>query len=65
MFRDDGYDVIVYESIVKGGSYDGWRVVSVLNEFIAESDAILANRISTELDPVRYKVICRDIFRRD
>lgn len=65
MIRDDGYDVIVYEPTVKDDAYNDWKIVNDLDTFTTESDIILANRFNQELDPVKDKVFCRDIFNRD
>lgn len=65
MLRDDGYDVIVYEPIVKENIFDGWRVVNNMDLFICTSELILANRFDDPLHSVRYKVLCRDLFKRD
>ncbi|MGN0129330.1 MAG: nucleotide sugar dehydrogenase [Methanomethylophilus alvi] len=65
MIREDGYDVIVYEPTVKDETYNEWKIVNNLDTFTTESDIILANRFNQELDPVKDKVFCRDIFNRD
>ena len=65
MIRNDGYDVIVYEPTVKDDAYNDWKIVNDLDTFTTESDIILANRFNQELDPVKDKVFCRDIFNRD
>ncbi len=65
MIREDGYDVIVYEPTVKDETYNEWKIVNNLDAFTTESDIILANRFNQELDPVKDKVFCRDIFNRD
>ena len=65
MIRNDGYDVIVYEPTVKDDAYNDWKIVNDLDTFTTKSDIILANRFNQELDPVKDKVFCRDIFNRD
>ena len=65
MIRNDGYNVIVYEPTVKDDAYNDWKIVNDLDTFTTESDIILANRFNQELDPVKDKVFCRDIFNRD
>jgi UDPglucose 6-dehydrogenase len=60
-----GVEVVVYEPALKDEHFFHSRVLRDLDEFLAVSDVIVANRFAPELEGVADKVYTRDIFRRD
>lgn len=60
-----GIEVIIFEPNFKEELFFGIKVIKESNKFFKESDLILANRASKELDGFIDKVYTRDIFREN
>lgn len=60
-----GIEVIVYEPVLEADVFFHSRVVNNLDEFKAEADIILANRITNEIIDSKSKVYTRDLFGHD
>jgi UDPglucose 6-dehydrogenase len=60
-----GVEVIVYEPALTDNMFFNSRVVRDLAQFKAESDLIVANRITDDIRDVAAKVYSRDLFGQD
>lgn len=63
--KDKGADIIIYEPTLKTNAFEGYRIINDFNEFILQSDVIVANRFTEELRACADKVYTRDIYGRD
>lgn len=60
-----GVEVIVYEPALKEDKFYNSRVVCNLAQFKLESDVIVANRVTDDLNDIADKVFSRDLFGQD
>lgn len=57
-----GIEIIIYEPEFTKKNYDTFKVMKYISEFKKNSDIIIANRNSNQLEDVKNKVYTRDIF---
>lgn len=60
--KSKGIEVIVYEPILNEVSFFNSKVFNNLEEFKQQSDLIVANRLSDDLNDVSEKVFTRDLY---
>ena len=60
-----GIEVIVFEPALKDKTFFNSRIVTDLNEFKAQSDVVVANRMTDEIQDIFNKVYTRDLFGTD
>ncbi len=65
ILRGEGVDVVIYEPTLKTDTFENFRVEKSLDAFTKNSDVILANRMSDDLQNCKDKVYTRDLFTRD
>ena len=57
-----GFEIIIYEPLVKNGEYNSYKIEENLSKFKTMSDVILANRVDELIEDVTEKVYSCDIF---
>ncbi len=55
--------IIIYEPLITNGWYEDFQVNNYFEDFVAQSDVIIANRLTSEIEPYMEKVYSRDLFR--
>lgn len=60
-----GIEVVVFEPALKDDEFFHSRVIRDFDEFVKQSDIIVANRMDDRLKAVKDKVYTRDIYGRD
>jgi len=60
-----GIPIIIYEPLIKEETFFNSPVYTDLEQFKKDSDLILCNRNSSELNDVQDKIFTRDIFQQD
>ena len=65
LVKELGATVLIYEPSMQEQSAFGCRVQNDFIAFVEQCDVIMANRWDDALTPVRHKVYCRDLWKRD
>ena len=60
-----GIDIIIYEPLVTADTFSEYHINNDFEDFARQSDVIIANRITTELEPFIEKVYSRDLFKEN
>jgi UDPglucose 6-dehydrogenase len=60
-----GIKIIIYEPAMQNDNFFGSEIVKDLKKFKKQSDIIIANRTSEDLEDVKIKIYTRDIFGKD
>ncbi|MFW6252081.1 MAG: nucleotide sugar dehydrogenase [Halanaerobium sp.] len=60
-----GIEVVVYEPTLEDDQFYRSKVINDLDQFKAESEIIVANRMAPELEDVEEKVYTRDLFNNN
>ena len=63
--KEKGAEIVIYEPTLKTNVFEGYKIINDFNEFILQSDVIVANRFTEELRTCADKVYTRDIYGRD
>ena len=61
----DDVEVVIFEPLINDKEFMGCPVIKDLEEFKEFCDIIVANRMTKDLEDVKYKVYSRDIFKEN
>ena len=63
--QGQGVELVIYEPELNEKSFHNAEVIKDFEQFIAQADVIIANRLGDELKPHHAKVYTRDLFGKD
>ena len=62
---ETGTNICIYEPTMGVEKFQTHPIIFDLNDFKNDCDLIIANRITPELQDIKEKIYCRDVFKRD
>lgn len=65
ILKENKKEIIIYEPALNKEKFNGCKVTNDLEYFKTNSDVIMANRMSEELNDVKSEVYTRDIFNEE
>ena len=63
--RGKGLEVVIYEPTLKEENFNGYRVISNIEEFDRISEIVVANRTDENIAKITKPIYTRDIFNKD
>ena len=63
--RGKGLEVVIYEPTLKEENFNGYRVISNIEEFNRISEIVVANRTDENIAKITKPIYTRDIFNKD
>ena len=63
--KEEKIEIVIYEPTIMTDSFNNFKVIKELDEFLRISDLIVANRLSDEIKKAKNKVYTRDLYSRD
>lgn len=65
LVKELGATVLIYEPSIQDQIAFGCRVLNDFEAFASQCDVVMANRWDDALNPIKHKVYCRDLWKRD
>ena len=65
ILKESKTKIIIYEPNISDSKFIDIEVVPDINDFVSESDVIIANRLDEETDKFKDKIFSRDLYREN
>lgn len=65
ILKESKTKIIIYEPNISDSKFIDIEVVPDINDFVSESDVIIANRLDEETDKFKDKIFSRDLYRKN